>query len=128
MSSIKIHQDIFNFERKRKGFTNRQAISMGLAGLVAFGTATLLGYALELNYTIVASVALCMAVPIVIAGFMPIHNMPAEEYLSRLIYLNDRGSTLTWQSVEHPLVKGRLTKEYVRKSKKKGFEVTGKDF
>jgi hypothetical protein len=127
MASIRIHQDLFNFERKRKGFTNRQLVSLGAAIVIGVASAALFGYALQLNYTIVASLSLICALPAVLAGFFPIHNMPAEEFVSRLVYMHERGNVLCWESIEVPTKKGVVSKEYVRSQKQKGFEFQGHD-
>lgn len=101
---------------------------MILGGIIAVAVAAIFGFALRINYTISASVALCAALPVILAGFMPMHNMAAEEFLGRLVDLNKRGNVLVWQSEEVKIDKGELSKEYVRSQKKKGTEAIGKNF
>lgn len=122
MASMKIHQDIYNFERKRKGFTSRQlaGLAAGIgAGVVA---ALLLGYVAELPQTVVWCVVPCVAVVPAACGFLPIYNMPAEEFFGRLLDLNERGNALAFDGEEAETEKGAISRAYRRKSKKRGFE------
>lgn len=122
MSSMKIHQDLYNFERKRKGFTNRQII--GLASGIAAGAATaaLLGYVLELPMVVVWCFVPCVGLIPAACGFFPILHMPAEEFFGRLLDMNDRGNALSWDGEKAEIKKGAITRAYRRKEKKRGFE------
>lgn len=122
MASIKIHQDIYNFERKRAGFSPRQWVCIGIAVLLAVLTAVLLGYALALPLSLAAPLALCVAVFPAMAGFMPLYNMPAEQFVNRLLILNKRGNSLSWQGEDPEFEKGEVTREYAKARKEKGFE------
>lgn len=122
MASIKIHQDIYNFERKRKGFTPRQIKGL-LAGLAAgVLTGLLLGYVAELPYLVVWCVVPCVAIVPIACGFFPIWNMPAEEFFGRLADLSDRGNALAFDGEEVEIKKGAVSRAYRRKAKKRGFE------
>lgn len=126
MASIKIHQDIFNFERKRAGFTAKQWVCIGIAVALAVLTAVFLGYALALPLSLAAPAALCLAVFPALAGFMPLYHMPAEQFVNRLLILNKRGNSLSWQGEDAEFEKGEVTREYAKARKKeKGFECIG---
>lgn len=125
MASIKIHQDLFNFKRTRKGLTDRQIGGMALAGGVAIGTTALLGYAIGIPYSYAVMVGLILALPIVIAGFVPIYYMPAEEFFQRLMDITARGNTISWQGEEVEPMKGATSREYRKKTRKRGAELLG---
>ena len=107
MASIKIHQDVFGFERRRKGFTNRQITGFGIASVLAVSAMAVFWYALQLDVT----------------TSIPIEGMPAEEFIDRLANASARGNAITWESEEIEFERGERTKEYVRETKSKGVEL-----
>lgn len=122
MASIKIHQDIYNFERTRKGFTDRQLASAGLALAVLIATVALFGYAIGVPYPVAVVLGTALAAPAVVAGFVPLYGIKAEEFAQRVIDLSARGNTIYW-SGEHVEPMGHpLTKEYLSRMKRKGAE------
>lgn len=123
MASIKIHQDIFGFERRRKGFTNRQITGFGIAAVLAVSSMAVLWYALQLDVTTSITVATAVAVPGLMVGFLPIEGMPAEEFVDRLANAAARGNAITWEGEQVELERGERTKEYVRQTKRKGVEL-----
>ncbi|BDE94841.1 hypothetical protein [Raoultibacter timonensis] len=122
MASMKIHQDLYNFERKRKGFTPRQLKALRNGVFVAVLCAALFGYALELPPMVVWCVVPCAAIVPVACGFFPIWNMPAEEFFGRLLDLNERGNALAWDGEEIEMTKGEVSRAYRKKERKRGFE------
>lgn len=122
MASIKIHADICRFERKRSGLTTRQWVAVTTALVLAIGSGVIFGYALGMNYTIAITVALCLGMPALIAGFMPIYGMHAETFLIRHLELTERGDALMWSGASLP----PLGKEEIhvrnKKKKQKGYE------
>lgn len=123
MASIRIHQDIYNFQRKRKGFTSRQWAAISVALGVCAGVTALIGYVLQIGYSLGLTVGLCFAFPVLFAGFAPVHNMGAEEFVMKLSELNERGNALTWEGEEVPCMGGKVGKDYAKERKKKrGFE------
>lgn len=123
MASIKIHQDVFGFERRRKGFTNRQITGFGIAAVLAVSSMAVLWYALQLDVTTSITVATAVAVPGLMVGFLPIEGMPAEEFVDRLANAAARGNAITWEGEQVELERGERTKEYVRQTKRKGVEL-----
>ena len=122
MASTRVHQDLHNFERKRKGFTTRQWGSVASAAAAAVAVGALCVYALRLAVEasfipIVAAVA-----PFAVIGFFPVQRMPADKYFERLSDVNDRGDGLIWHGDATPIRESRLSREYIRKSKKPNFE------
>ena len=101
MASMKIHQDLYNFERKRKGFTPRQLKALRNGIFVA---------------------VLCAAIVPIMCGFFPVWNMPAEEFFGRLLDLSDRGNALPWDGEEIEVEKGEVSRAYRKKERKRGFE------
>lgn len=122
MASIKIHQDVYNFERKRAGFTTRQWVAIGVAVALAAGLGLLLLYALQLPFGIASPIVLMFAVIPAVVGFMPIHNNNAEDYILRKIELDRRGNALSWEGEDPCLEPGKVTKDYAKSKKQKGFE------
>ncbi len=122
MSSIHVHQDIYNFVRKRKGFTPRQIGGLVCAAAACIGMTALLGYAARVPASIAVSAGLCVAMPFAFAGFVPIWGLPAEEALSRLLDLAERGDAICFDGAELDPMKGEVSREYRKKAKEKGFE------
>lgn len=123
MASIKIHRDLFNFERLRKGFTQRQIISMIVAVAIAACIAAVVGYLLELPWLVAITLATIVAFPIVAAGFLPLFGMPAEEYARRFWEMHKRGSVLVWDGEEiEQNEKGGVSCAHKKASKKRGYE------
>ena len=122
MASIPVHQDIYKFERTYKGFTKRQITALASAAISAVLVVALLGYALGLSYTIAGTVGLVAAIPFVIAGFIPLAGMPADEAVLRMIDMNDRGTAFGWHGEECAPMKGETSREYKKKVKKRGAE------
>ena len=71
MASMKIHQDLYNFERKRKGFTPRQLKALRNGIFVAVLCAALFGYALELPQLFVWCIVPCAAIVPIMCGSSP---------------------------------------------------------
>ncbi len=123
MASIKIHQDIYNFERKRKGFTTRQITALSTGCALSVGTALLLGYALRVPAPAVSVLCLVPALPAITAGFLPIRGMPAEEFASRLWDLSCRGGAIVCEGESAPPLGCETTREYRKLRKRKGAEI-----
>lgn len=122
MASIKIHRDVFNFERRRAGFTHRQITSIAAAVIVALVLAALLGYALEVPWSVAVTVAILPAFPIAAAGFLPIFGLPAEEFIARLIALSERGQVITCAAEALDAPEGGVSRVYEKARKKRGCE------
>lgn len=122
MPSIKIHRDLFNFERKRKGFTTRQIVALvaGVAAMIA--TTALLAFVVGLPFVLAINLGLLPAMPIVLAGFLPLFGMPADEYAKRFFALHERGPMLSRTTEEIDQMKGETNREHKRASKGCGFE------
>lgn len=128
MASIKIHRDLFNFERKRKGFTQRQIAAMAMSVATAVALAALLGYVLELPWAFAITVATIPAFPIAAAGFLPLFGMPAEEYASRLWALVKRGNVIVIDNEGIDIEgaeKGDYDRVYKKAREKRGCECNG---
>lgn len=123
MASIKIHQDVFGFERRRKGFTNRQITGFGIASVLAVSAMAVFWYALQLDVTTSITIATVASLPGLMIGFFPIEGMPAEEFVDRLANASARGNAITWEGEEIEFERGERTKEYVRETKRKGVEL-----
>ena len=54
MASIRIHQDLYNFERKIKGFTVRQAVSIAVGAMCALAGAAFATGALGLPLSLLS--------------------------------------------------------------------------
>ena len=122
MASIKIHQDLFNFERTRRGFTDRQIAAAGTGVAICVGMTALLGYAIGIPYPIAGTVGLAFAIPAIIAGFVPVYGMHAEEFAQRAADLAARGNTICWQGEHVEPMKCETTAEYRKRMREKGAE------
>ena len=122
MASIHIHQDLYNFERKHKGFTNRQLVGMGAGAFVCIGMTVLLGYVFGLDYTIACTVGLMCAFGPIIAGFSPVWGMPAEVWFTKYTMHARRGCVLTYEGECAPPMEGAPSREYQKKKGKRAYE------
>lgn len=122
MSSVHIHQDLYNYERKRKGFTNRQILAIGAAVGVMAGMVALLSYVLELSTTLSIDIALFFAAIPIAIGFLPIAGMPFERFVDYLLAQQQRGATFSNTLESPPEYKGARSKEYAKRTKNTGFE------
>lgn len=122
MASIHIHQDIYNFEKKRNLFTARQwaAIVMAIGCGVAMGALNI--YALRLPPEIGAVLGLAAMAPFIVVGFVPVQGMPAETFVEMREEMNKRGDALLWRGESAPLVESELNGVYKKKSRRRGFE------
>lgn len=125
MASIQIHQDIYNFERRRKGFTNRQITGLAAGAAVAVGMGALLGYAIGVPWTIALNVAVVAAVPPIAAGFLPLWGMPLEKAAEKIDQYGERGNALCLNLEELEPMSGQRDKAYAKKIKQKGVERGG---
>ena len=122
MASIPVHQDVYNFERTYKGLTTRQIKALIGAAIVAVLVVALLGYAIGLPYIVAGTIGIIVAIPIVFAGFVPLAGMPADEAIQRMLDMNERGSAFTWQGEYFPAMEGVTSREYKKKTKRRGAE------
>jgi len=126
MASLKIHPDLYNFRRTRKGFTDRQIAAFAIAVVVAIATTALLGYAIGLNYMIAVTVGVIVAAPFVVGGVFPLfetlYGMPAEEFFQNISDYSARGGAISWRGEEAPSLKCEVTRDYKKKRKAKGVE------
>ena len=122
MASIQIHQDVFNFERKRKGITSRQLACIAAAVALAVGMVVLVGYALGAPMAIAGTLGLIAATPAIAAGFLPIQGMPADEFVDRLMEHNSRGNALNWEGEHIELERAQTTREYRKRKRGRGAE------
>lgn len=122
MASIKIHQDLFNFEKRRKGFTPRQLTGLGAGIAVTIAVTALFGYALGVYFSIAVSIGICFGAPCVAVGFVPVWGMPAEEALRRFLDLSERGNAICFEGSEIEGLKGETTRDYRKKARKPGAE------
>ncbi|WP_304857450.1 MULTISPECIES: PrgI family protein [Bacteria] len=123
MASITIHQDLFNYEKKYKGFTRRQIVGAACGLVVACGMTALLGYAVGLPIHIALAVGMCAASIPLACGFAPIWGMPAEEWLARMAALVKRGDAIAWKGVSVEPFEGVRGREYAKKAAKPGAEL-----
>ena len=122
MASIKIHQDLFNFKKTRKGFTDRQLGSFAIAVVGAVFFNHLLGYGIGLPTHMSITFAIALVIPVIVCGFAPIYGMPAEEFIQRSLDLSARGSQIVWEGEEVEPMKGEVSRAYRKKTKKRGAE------
>lgn len=127
MPSIKIHSNIYGFEKKRKGFTQRQIAGFAIGVALAVGSAALFGFVLGLPYELVSIIAFALLAIPVLCGFMPIEGMPAEEFATRVLALDKRGNALhiEGEHVTDEIQKGEVSRAYAKASKAKGAEISG---
>lgn len=125
MASISIHQDLYNFEPKRKGFTNRQIKGFVSAAAVAVAITALGTYAAGFPVYVSVTIALCFAFVFAAVGFMPIWGMPAEEWADRFVTLNQRGNAITWEGPYVEPLKGEITRDYRKDKAARGCESQG---
>ncbi|MEG0504253.1 MAG: PrgI family protein [Raoultibacter sp.] len=127
MASIRIHRDLFNFERKRKGFTTRQIKGL-VAGIIVMIVAVIfLAFVIELPFILAINIGLVLCMPIILAGFMPLFGMPADEYAKNFFAIYERGQVLALESEEIDVQKGETTREHKRAGKKPGYECRAKN-
>ena len=128
MASIRIHQDLYNFERKRKGFTPRQWGSVVCAAAAAIAVTALCAYGLRLPpEACILPAAVAMA-PFVVNGFVPIQRMPADRFVERSAELGERADGVVWHGEAAPERESELSREYIRKSRKRFYECGGSAF
>lgn len=122
MASIRIHQDLYNFERKIKGFTVRQAVSIAVGAMCALAGAAFATGALGLPLSVsgIAAVAF-MAAPVV-CGFMPVFGLSLDEAALRHRAMVRRGDALTVYLEEKEIEGGDLSRGHRKDAKKKGYE------
>lgn len=127
--SIKIHRDLYGFERTHKGLTNRQLIAMAIAIVIAIAISFLLAYVLEIDISIAVPLAIVFAAPVLVSGFSPIWGLPAEVWLAKLTEMKDRGDVIGYQTtiIMPELQKGTTNREYRKKKKKQGYECNCSD-
>lgn len=125
MASIKIHQDQFNYEKRRKGFTHRQIAGAAIGVGIAVGVTALLWVKLGLPYQISMVVGAVLALFPILIGFVPFFNMSAEEAVERYYtHRNHPGHFLLDQTGELA-DEGQegVSREYKKRAKKTlGFE------
>ena len=107
MASIRIHQDLYNFERKIKGFTVRQAVSIAVGAMCALAGAAFATGALGLP---------------VVCGFMPVFGLSLDEAALRHRAMVRRGDALTVYLEEKEIEGGDLSRGHRKDAKKKGYE------
>lgn len=122
MASLHIHQDLYNFEKKRKGLTNRQIKGFVLGAAVCIAVTAAIGYAAQIHIMFAVTVGLCAAMPFVFAGFAVIWGMPADEWADRLMEMRRRGRAITWVGPEVEPMKGEVSRGYKKLAKTRGFE------
>ena len=124
MASIKVHQDLFNFERKRGGLTARQRGGVVAGAIAAVAGTALFGYVVELPLTIAGTLALLAAVACAVPAFVPWWGMPMEEAVARFSAQQRRGRVVPYES-DGPgfdMTEGRTSRAYARRIAKKGCE------
>lgn len=122
MASIKIHQDLYNFKRKRNGMTARQIGSIVAAiPCIAFG-AWLLVWCLGLPIELTGFAAVLFAVPAIACGWFPVWGMPLERFLFRDRQMDRRGNCIVskWDAYEPE--GSVLTGAQIKAEKAKGYE------
>ncbi len=124
MASIKIHQDLCNFQRRRGGLTARQ-IGFVAAGIACFGVGLWVAtWCLGLPVLVAPSIAMAFAMPALVCGFVPFFGMPIERAWLRHREIERRGNALAKEYETAIIERSELTRDCVRKSKKKGYEAT----
>jgi hypothetical protein len=118
MSSIKIHQDVFNFERKRKGFTTRQITSIAVAVGVMVGITWLLVMPLKFSFSTAITVAAIPTVIPLLCGFLPIYGMHIDVLAKRWWAIVKRGNVITYENQICELEKGGLSRAEKKKAKR----------
>ena len=130
MASIKIHQDIANFERKRKGFTSRQIVCIALAVVcIALGQG-IFTILLEFSFDIGLYIGIIPAMACILCAFFPVGNMHFEEFAAYVIAHWKRGPYVLFTPEKTEILnrtpttkKGGFTsRAYQKKCRKKGFE------
>jgi len=122
MASIKIHQDLYNFKRKRNGMTARQIGSIVAAvPCIALGS-WLLVWCLGLPLELTGFAAVIFAVPAIACGWFPVWGMPLEKFLIRGKAMDRRGNCIVskWESYEPE--GSELTRAQIKEEKQKGYE------
>lgn len=122
MASIKIHQDLFNYERKRKGFTNQQILGIAGTVIICAGFTAILSYLFSVPIVFAMNIGLILGFPCLVFGFLPIYGMRADEFLNRFLALNERGNALNFEGYELPPMKGVTSRAYKKKCKRNGAE------
>ena len=122
MASIKIHQDLYNFKRKRNGMTARQIGSIVAAiPCIAFG-AWLLVWCLGLPIELTGFAAVLFAVPAIACGWFPVWGMPLERFLFRGRQMVRRGNCIVSKWDVYEPEGSVLTGAQIKAEKAKGYE------
>lgn len=124
-SNIRVHQDIFKIVRRHGGLAFRQWACLVAGAIVVLVAANVLYRALGLDIRAAITVGLILAMPFVLAGFVPLFHMPFEAAAIQMFenYLSPVELTAKGESVQ--IEKGELSREYIRQSRKKGFDARG---
>lgn len=123
MASIKVQQDVYGFQPKHGGFTERQIKTFAAAGAAGAAGIAFCLYTLRLPALAAVWLGALPIAPIVVVGLVPLYGgMFAEQIAERSAALEERGPVLVWEGAAREIRKGELTNEYLRASRRKGFE------
>lgn len=129
MSSIIIHQDILNFEKKYAGFSARQIIAIAISALLAIAFVFIGWFLLALPYRLIICVWAVFGLPVLASGIVPVLGMYLEEFLARCLSHAIRGSYIHLDD-KSALGQSQLTKSYkkqIRKGQVECMGTTGKE-
>ncbi len=103
MSSIRVHQDLFNYERRRLGgFTARQLAGTAVAAACLAAAFAVVSYLLPVPPYMAVTIAMPAALPGLAAGWVPVAGMPATEAAGRWLDIEERGPVVVWAGEEVP--------------------------
>lgn len=122
MASIQIHQDIYNFKKRKKGFEPRQIVCFAAAGLGAFFVLWLCVVVLKLDWMIAGFFAMFPIYGFVLAGFFPIFGMPAEQFAAKLYQHSQRGTVVLNHQETCDIERGGISRVQKKQQKQKGYE------
>lgn len=126
MASLKIHQDLYKFERKRGGFTTRQIVAaIATVPCVVFG-GWLAVWCLGLPIGFTGFVAVLFGLPTLACGWFPVWGMPLEKFFIRERQMQKRGNCIVskWENYEPE--GSELSRAQIKAEKAKGYEAAAR--
>lgn len=122
MATIKVHQDICNFQKKWFGLTGRQAMGLALYVAASLAAYWLFSWALGLPWMLALPVSLLLSCPALAIGFVPFYGLPAHDAIRQYIAIAKRGDVLVAKTEEIDQERSEIDRVWAKKARKRGSE------
>lgn len=124
MATIKVHQDICNFQKKFFGvFTGQQLLGVGLyAACVFLIKCVMCDFALGLPWFIGMPIAIVVPFPVAFIGFVKLHGIKFQDALSKYIDLTRRGDVLVAEAETFEQGRSEINRVWAKEARKRASE------